>query len=104
MKLKHLVLVSALLSLGICTAHAGPCTTGQARMKDAGAGPTPGADSAIGKGSVTTPTQHPPTVAMNRAADAATSEDAAKQQQGKPTAAQSAEGVRSSTPSADEGC
>jgi hypothetical protein len=106
MKLAHLILASALLGLGIGAAHAGPCTTGQAQTRDAGAGPTPGANAAIDKGGATAQTQHPPTDAMNRAAaDIATSsEDTAKQQRGNPTTVQSAEGIRSPASSSDEGC
>ena len=107
MNTKGLILASCaafLLSAG--TALAGPCDTGRAaNLKDAGAGPTVGSTAQI-TGSSTSTDQHPPTGTMNRATgDVATSsEDAKNQMQGQPTAAQQAEGAKSSTQTADKGC
>jgi hypothetical protein len=72
-------LTAVVLSVG--TAHAGPCNTG-------------GNDKS-----------HPPTAAMNSAAGdkAMSSQDAQRQQQGQPPAAQQAQGAKS-TQTADQGC
>jgi hypothetical protein len=90
--------------LGIGTASAGPCDTGN---KDAGSGSTPGyTGQTTGMASSGSSQQHPPTDTMNRATEgqAASSEDAQKQMQGHPTAAQQAEGAKPSTQTADKGC
>jgi hypothetical protein len=102
---KQLVLAGcAAVALGVATAHAGPCNTKSAQ--DAGAGPTPGhAGQTIGTtGSATA--EHPPTTTMNRATGdvAASSQDAQKQMQGQPTAAQQSQGAQSSAKVADQGC
>jgi hypothetical protein len=85
--------------LTVSGAQAGPCnTTG----KDAGSGPTPGATGqTITTGSSATK-EHPPTDTMNRVAGdkAMSSQDARRQQQGQPTAAQEAQGAKM----ADQGC
>ena len=82
-----------LLSTGI--AHAGPCNT--TANKDAGSGPTSGRTT----GQTTTGIaprsgEHPPTASMNNAAGdtAASSQDAQRQMQGKPTAAREAQGTK----------
>ena len=96
MKTRYLLLggcAAVLLSTGI--AQAGPCDT--SANKDAGSGPTPGHTS-----TTTTTTgasrsqEHPPTGRMSNAAgDTATSsEDAQRQMQGQPTAAQKAQGTK----------
>jgi len=100
MNTRHLILSGcAIVILSVSAAQAGPCnTTG----KDAGAGPTPGSTGpAITTGSTATK-EHPPTQTMNRVAGdkAMSSQDAQRQQQGKPTAAQQAQGVKT----ADQGC
>jgi hypothetical protein len=88
--------------LSASAATAGPCN---GPGKDAGSGPTPGY---TGK-SITTgeadAKAHPPTGAMSQVAgDKATSEqDAQRQQQGQPTAAQQAQGAKQ-TQTADQGC
>jgi hypothetical protein len=109
MNMKSLILASfatTFLSLG--TAHAaGPCdTTGRTADKDAGSGPTVGSSSGGTTGMNTEANQHPPTSTMNRAAgDVATSsQDAQKQMQGHPTAAQQAEGAKPTGQTADKGC
>jgi hypothetical protein len=100
MTLKNFVLVScAAFVLSIAAAHAGPCNTSGKTAQDAGSGPTPGnTGQTIGTASSTT-TEHPPTNAMGRASGdvAASSQDAQRQMQGQPTAAQQSQGA---TPSA----
>lgn len=95
---RQLILIGAVvLGLGNTAALAGPCTTGKsAEMRDAGSGPTPGNTGAT-VGSSASTTQHPPTGAMNQqtGGSPASSEDAQKQMQGQPTAAQQAEGAKS---------
>jgi len=111
MNAKQLILAScAVLALGVGAAQAGPCnTTGKSAQHDAGAGPTPGN---TGQTTTTTTTgsatsgQQPPTSTMSRATagGAASSEDAQKQMQGQPTAAQQAQGATVSGQTADQGC
>ena len=94
----------AAIILSIGNVQAGPCNTGG---KDAGSGPTPGA---TGQSTITTGSadakSHPPTETMNNvAADKAMSaEDAQRQQQGQPTAAQQAQGAKPSEKMADQDC
>src|SRR5712672_3138179 len=102
MNTKQLCLVGcAIMALGIGSANAGPCNTGG---KDAGSGPTPGY---TGK-SITTGTassrEHPPTETMNRLTGekAASSQDAQRQMQGQPTAAQQADGAVPSAKMTDQ--
>jgi hypothetical protein len=93
----------ALMVLGAGAANAGPCNT---RGADAGSGATPGSTTeTIGTGSGDAK-QHPPTATMNRATgeNAASSQDAQKQMQGQPTAAQEAMGVKPTAQTADQGC
>ena len=93
----------AVIVLSVGSAYAGPCNT---RDKDAGSGPTPGATGqSITTGSAETKA-HPPTDTMNRVAGdkAMSAEDAQKQQQGQPTAAQQAQGAKPSDKMADQGC
>lgn len=98
MTTKRLILAScAIVVLSVGAALAGPCDSSgrAANMKDAGAGPTPGnTGQTIGASSSTD--QHPPTSTMNRATgDVATSsQDAQKQMQAEPTAAQQAQGAQ----------
>jgi hypothetical protein len=85
----------------LVSAQAGPCTTGG---KDAGSGPTPdNTGQTVGTASTNTG-QHPPTGGLNRiAGNAATSpEDAQKQMQGQPTAAQEAQGAHPSAKMTDQ--
>jgi hypothetical protein len=93
----------AVVILSISSAQAGPCNTGG---KDAGSGPTPGATGqSTTTGSADTKA-HPPTETMNNVAGdkAMSSQDAQKQQQGQPTAAQQAQGAKPSATMADQGC
>jgi hypothetical protein len=93
-------LAAVVLSIG--SAHAGPCNAGG---KDAGAGPTPGATGQTIGTAQADDKSHPPTAAMNSAAGdkAMSSQDAQRQQQGQPSAAQQAQGGKS-TQTADQGC
>jgi hypothetical protein len=93
-------LTAVVLSVG--TAHAGPCNTGG---KDSGSGPTPGAPGQTIGTAPADDKSHPPTAAMNSAAGnkAMSSQDAQRQQQGQPPAAQQAQGGKS-TQTADQGC
>jgi hypothetical protein len=103
MNTRQIVLAGcALIMMGV-SAQAGPCNTGG---KDAGSGPTPGA---IGQ-SITTGSAdvkaHPPTETMNNVAGdkAMSSQDTQRQQQGRPTAAQQAQGAKPSQQMVDQGC
>ena len=89
--------------LGLTSAQAGPCNTGG---KDAGSGPTPGNTGQTVGTAPTNAGQHPPTGGLNRVAGSAatSSEDAQKQMQGQPTAAQEAQGAQPSAKMADQGC
>jgi hypothetical protein len=97
----------AILILSAATAQAGPCNTvgKAASTKDAGSGPTAGYTGQT-MGTSREINEHPPTSTMNRAAgDAATSsQDAQKQMQGQPTAAQQAQGAEPSAQAADKDC
>jgi hypothetical protein len=109
MNTKRLALAGcAIMVLSVGTAQAGPCdTTGRAaNLKDAGSGPTPGHTGQQTGGAGTNVDQHPPTSTMNRATgDVATSsQDAQRQMQGQPTAAQQAEGAKPTGQTADKDC
>jgi hypothetical protein len=105
MNTRQLVLAGcAVIILNSGSALAGPCNTSN---KDAGSGPTPGATGqSVTVGSAETPA-HPPTDTMNKMAGdkAMSSQDAQRQQQGQPTAAQQAQGAQPSEKKmADQGC
>ncbi|MBC9881093.1 hypothetical protein G8O24_27575 [Bradyrhizobium sp. INPA01-394B] len=109
MTTKRSILVAcAILALSAGTAMAGPCNTGStASDKDAGSGPvTVGSAQSHSSDATSNTGQHPPTSTMNRASGetAASSEDAQRQMQSQPTAAQSAEGAKPNTMAADKGC
>jgi hypothetical protein len=104
---KHLILAGcAVMALSIGTAQAGPCdmTGKSASAHDAGAGPTPGntGQATTGTGTGASTNQHAANSTMNRATgDVATSsQDAQKQMQAQPTAAQQAQGAKPT----DQGC
>ena len=107
MNTKQLILAScAVLALSVGTAQAGPCNTvGKSAQQDAGAGPTAGNTGQTTTGSAAG-SQQPPTSTMSSATGggAASSEDAQKQMQGQPTAAQQAQGAKASGQAADQGC
>jgi hypothetical protein len=91
----------AIIVLSVGSAYAGPCNT-----RDAASGPTPGATGqSITTGSAETKA-HRPTDTMNREAGdkAMSAQDAQRQQQGQPTAAQQAQGAKSSAKMANRGC
>src|SRR3981189_2081262 len=103
MATKGFILAScAVFVLSAGAALAGPCDTGRA-SKHAGSGPVAGS-TAPNAHATTGTDQHPPTGRMNRAAgDTATSsQDAQKQMQGQPTAAQQAEGAKTTDRAADK--
>ncbi len=103
MNTKHFLAGCAAMVLSVATAQAGPCNS---RDKDAGSGPTPGyTGQSTTTGSASTG-QHPPTDTMNRVAGekATSSQDAQRQMQGQPTAAQEAAGAKPSEKMADQGC
>ena len=94
----------AVMVLSVGSAYAaGPCNTAG---KDAGSGPTPGATGQLITTGAADTKAHPPTDTMNRAAGdkAMSGQDAQRQQQGEPTAAQQAQGAKPSAKMADEGC
>jgi hypothetical protein len=100
---RQLIIASCAMVLGVATANAGPCNTAN---KDAGSGPTPGyTGKTITTGSADK-REHPPTETMNRVAGAkaTSSQDAQRQQQGEPTAAQQAQGAQPSEKMSDQGC
>ena len=104
---RQLVLVGcATIVLSVATAHAGPCSTGGKSAQDAGAGPTPGHTGQTVGSTGSANAEHPPTSTMNRATGdvAASSQDAQKQMQGQPTAAQQGQGANPSAKMADQGC
>jgi hypothetical protein len=103
MTAKQIIMAGAIMVLSVGAASAGPCNTGG---KDAGSGPTPGyTGQTTGTGSAKIDL-HPPTETMNRMAGekATSSQDAQRQQQGQPTAAQQAQGAKPSVQTADQGC
>ena len=105
MTAKQLILAGcAVMALSVGAAQAGPCNTvgKSANAQDAGAGPTPGNTGQATTGTGTGANQHAATSTMNRASgDVATSsQDAQKQMQAQPTAAQQAQGAKST----DQGC
>jgi hypothetical protein len=107
MKLKHLMIAGcSILVLSTGAALAGPCDTGRsASLKDAGSGPAKMGDSQT-TGMAANSSQHPPTDAMNQKTGdvAASSQDAQRQMQGEPTAAQQAEGAKAGSKTADKDC
>ena len=96
--------IAMMLSIGV--AHAGPCNTGDKAAHDAGSGPTVGNTGQTTGSASSNAGDHPPTGTMNRATGdtAASSQDAQRQMQGQPTAAQQAQGAKTSEKTADQGC
>ena len=92
----------ALLTLGVGAAQAGPCNTAQ---RDAGSGNVPGYTGQTTGMARPNDKQHPPTESMNKATGnaAASSQDTQRQMQDQPTAAQQAQGAKTSGSSKD-GC
>jgi hypothetical protein len=111
MNTKRLILAGcSIVILSAGTAMAGPCDTAgrAANLKDAGSGPASAGTGQTGQttGVATDASRHPPTSTMNRATDdvATSSQDAQKQMQGEPTAAQEAQGAKPDRQAADKDC
>jgi hypothetical protein len=107
MNTRSLMLASvAIVVLSAGSALAGPCDSRSASAKDAGSGPTVGSAGQTTAGKSTDANQHPPTNTMNRATGevATSSQDAQKQMQGQPTAAQQAEGAKPTGKTGENGC
>ena len=83
----RLMILGALLAFSASSANAGPCNTAS---RDAGSGNVPGYTGQTIGSTATDSKQHPPTSVMNKATEntATSSEDAQRQMQGQPTAAQ----------------
>ncbi|MCP3397866.1 MULTISPECIES: hypothetical protein [unclassified Bradyrhizobium] len=99
--LRRSMLVGAILAVSSTIALAGPCNTAN---RDAGSGPAT-TGQATGTTGIASPNakEHPPTSAMNKASEstATSSQDAQRQMQGQPTAA---EQPKSTTGTADKDC
>ena len=107
MNMKRIILAGcSIIVFSAGAALGGPCDTGRAaNLKDASSGPasvTTGQTTGVG----TDVKVHPPTSTMNRATGdvAISSQDAQKQMQGQPTAAQQAEGAKPTGQTADKDC
>ena len=106
MNMKRIILAGcSIVVLSVGAAMAGPCDTGSRTVTDAGSGPASVGSSQTTTGAATDK-EHPPTSKMNRASgDVATSsQDAQRQMQGQPTAAQEAQGVKPDEKKADKDC
>jgi len=106
MKTKQLILAGcSILVLSAGSAFAGPCdTTGRAaNLRDAGSGPASTGSGQTTTGMAADAKDHPPTSTMNQASGnvAASSQDAQRQMQGQPTAAEQAQGAK---PDAGKDC
>jgi hypothetical protein len=106
MNVKQLIFAGcSILVLSAGPALAGPCdTTGRApNLTDAGSGPASTGSGQTTTGMATDSKDHPPTSTMNKASGdtAASSQDAQRQMQGQPTAAQQAQGAK---PDAGKDC
>lgn len=109
MNVKRLILAGcSVLVLSAGTALAGPCdTTGRAaNLKDAGSGPASKGSGQATTGMAADSKDHPPATTMNQASGnvAASSQDAQRQMQGQPTAAQQAQGAKPDGRMADKDC
>ena len=106
MNTKRLILAGcSILVLSAGSAFAGPCdTTGRAaNLRDAGSGPASTGSGQTTTGMAADAKDHPPTSTMNQASGnvAASSQDAQRQMQGQPTAAEQAQGAK---PDAGKDC
>jgi hypothetical protein len=99
--INRLLVTSAVLALTVGTAQAGPCNTAS---RDAGSGNVPGYTGQTTGTARSDSKEHPPTAAMNSKTDgtAASSQDAQRQMQGQPTAAEQAQGKMATK--SDQGC
>ncbi|WFU44302.1 hypothetical protein QA640_18755 [Bradyrhizobium sp. CB82] len=82
-----LMILGALLVFSTSSVYAGPCNTAS---RDAGSGNVPGYTGQTTGSTATDTQQHPPTSSMNKASEhtATSSEDAQRQMQSQPTAAE----------------
>ncbi|GGI18649.1 hypothetical protein [Bradyrhizobium guangdongense] len=104
---RSILLACTALTLSAGMAVAGPCKTNSASNKDAGSGPvTVGSAQSHPSDAASNTGQHPPTSTMNRASGETptSSEDAQRQMQSQPTAAQSAQGAKPNAMTSDKGC
>jgi hypothetical protein len=102
---RELVLAGCMVfALSVGAAQAGPCDGKSAQ--DAGAGPTPGHTGQTIGSTGSAGAEHPPAKTMDRATGdvAASSQDAQRQMQGQPTAAQQSQGAQPSEKMPDRGC
>jgi hypothetical protein len=109
MNIKRLILAGcSILVLSAGSALAGPCDTAgrDANLRDAGSGPASKSSQATTGMAADSKEQHPPTNTMNQASSntAASSQDAQRQMQGQPTAAQQAQGAKPGARAADKDC
>ncbi|MGV7219025.1 hypothetical protein [Bradyrhizobium sp. UFLA05-112] len=83
----RLTILGAVLAFSANSAIAGPCDTAS---RDAGSGNVPGYTGQTTGSTAADSKEHPPTTAMNKATEGAatSSEDAQRQMQGQPTAAE----------------
>ncbi len=83
----RLMILGALLAFSASAANAGPCNIAS---RDAGSGNVPGYTGQTTGSTATNAREHPPTSAMGKAAEntATSAEDAKRQTQGQPTAAE----------------
>lgn len=83
----RLIILGGVLALSAGSAYAGPCNMAS---RDAGSGNVPGYTGQTTGSTATDSKQHPPTSAMNKAAEniATSSQDTQRQMQSEPTAAE----------------
>jgi len=83
----RLMILGAALAFSTHSVYAGPCNTAS---RDAGSGNVPGYTGQTTGSTAADSTQHPPTSSMNKASEhtATSSEDAQRQMQNRPTAAE----------------
>ncbi|WP_198028340.1 hypothetical protein [Bradyrhizobium sp. WSM1743] len=96
----RLMIVGAVLAFSTSSIYAGPCDTAS---RDAGSGNVPGYTGQTTGSAATDSTQHPPTSSMSKASEhiATSSEDAQRQMQSQPTAAEQS-GATKPAPSAQQ--
>jgi hypothetical protein len=87
MTANRLMILGAVLAFSASPVYAGPCNTAS---RDAGSGNVPGYTGQTTGSTSTGSEQHPPTSSMSKASEhtATSSEDAQRQMQSKPTAAE----------------